>query len=50
MGRFFFGVLDIFYPRVLDTKNSKRQNFFTRTDTVTSSVFAFLQILSRSVY
>ena len=48
-----------FFPRVLDTKNSKRQNFFTRTDLsfktpnkqfiVASSVFACsLQILSRS--
>ena len=34
-----------FIVEVLDTKNLKWQNFFTRTDTVTSSLFAFLQII-----
>ena len=31
-------------------KKFKEAEFFTRTDTVTSSVFAFLQILSRSCF
>ena len=35
----FFNELTGFIVEVLDTKNSKRQNFFTRTDTVTSSLF-----------
>ena len=49
-GKIFLLELTGFVVAVLDTKIQRGRIFFTRTDTVASSLFFLLQILSRSCF